>query len=72
MDVAQHLELPNDIWRVIFSLISCLETLVVLQRVCNFFRSEIKLKEMRRLFEETNMTPGKILILVFIGSDICS
>ncbi len=66
MDITNNLELPNDIWRVIFSIIGCLETLVVLQRVCNFFRHEIKLKEMHRLFEEAKMTPGKYLIKIVL------
>ncbi len=58
MDLLCNLELPNDIWREIFSLISCLETLVLLQRACKLFRREINLKEVHKLFEDTNMSPG--------------
>lgn len=65
MDICQlQLDLPNDIWRVIFSLISSLETLIRLQRVCKLFKREIKLTQVYKLFAEARMTAGKFKIII--------
>jgi small GTP-binding protein len=61
MDISRQLELPNDIWRVIFSLIGGIETLVQLQRACKFFKREIKFQEVHKLFGEAKMTSDIIL-----------
>ena len=58
MDIIPYIELPNDIWREVFSIIGSLEPLVVLQRVCRLFKNEIKFKEVQNLLEESNMTAG--------------